>query len=100
MGGGAGRGARALQGTALRVCPLLSKHAALAAPCDSRCRCCPPPCAQLKAGEVHASAAVATQLIKQHQPAELQVLGYTLLQHLVRMPNTCLVFGMAVSMPT
>lgn len=38
---------------------------------------------QLKAGEVHASAAVATQLIKQHQPAELQVLGYTLLQHLV-----------------
>ncbi|KAL4423234.1 hypothetical protein ABPG77_000026 [Micractinium sp. CCAP 211/92] len=38
---------------------------------------------QLKAGEVHASAAVATELIKLHQPAELQVLGYTLLQHLV-----------------
>ncbi|PRW59064.1 HASTY 1-like isoform X1 isoform B [Chlorella sorokiniana] len=38
---------------------------------------------QLKAGEVHASAAVATELLKLHQPAELQVLGYTLLQHLV-----------------
>lgn len=40
-------------------------------------------CAQLKAGEVHASAAVATELLKPAQPAELQVLGYTLLQHLV-----------------
>lgn len=39
---------------------------------------------QLKAGEVHASAAVATELLKLHQPTELQVLGYTLLQHLVR----------------
>ncbi|EFN51722.1 hypothetical protein CHLNCDRAFT_139890 [Chlorella variabilis] len=38
---------------------------------------------QLKAGEVHASAAVATELLKAHQPPELQVLGYTLLQHLV-----------------
>jgi hypothetical protein len=37
---------------------------------------------QLKAGEVHASAAVATELLKQAGP-ELQVLGYTLLQHLV-----------------
>lgn len=43
-----------------------------------------PPPPQLKAGEVHASAAVATELLKLHQPAELQVLGYTLLQHLVR----------------
>lgn len=33
---------------------------------------------------MHASAAVATELVKPHQPAELQVLGYTLLQHLVR----------------
>lgn len=39
---------------------------------------------QLKAGEVHASAAVATELLQTHQSAELQVLGYTLLQHLVR----------------
>lgn len=38
---------------------------------------------QLKAGEVHSSAAVATELLKPSQPAELQVLGYTLLQHLV-----------------
>ena len=37
---------------------------------------------QLKAGEVHASAAVATELLKLAGP-ELQVLGYTLLQHLV-----------------
>ena len=33
---------------------------------------------------MHASAAVATELLKLHQPPELQVLGYTLLQHLVR----------------
>lgn len=32
---------------------------------------------------MHASAAVATELLKPAQPAELQVLGYTLLQHLV-----------------
>jgi hypothetical protein len=38
---------------------------------------------QLKAGEVHASASVATELLKAQQPVELQVLGYTLLQHLV-----------------
>jgi hypothetical protein len=38
---------------------------------------------QLKTGEVHASASVATELLKLAQPPELQVLGYTLLQHLV-----------------
>ncbi|PSC73686.1 HASTY 1 [Micractinium conductrix] len=38
---------------------------------------------QLKAGDVHASTAVATEMINQQQPAELQVLGYTLLQHMV-----------------
>lgn len=42
------------------------------------------PSLQLKAGEVHASAAVATELLKPAQPTELQILGYTLLQHLVR----------------
>lgn len=44
----------------------------------SRCSC-----AQLKAGELHASASVGVELIKTHQPLEAQVLGYTLLQHLV-----------------
>ena len=32
---------------------------------------------------MHASTAVATEMINQQQPAELQVLGYTLLQHMV-----------------
>lgn len=55
---------------------------------DAHRQCPRLPCAQLKAGEVRASAGVATELIKPHQPAELQVLGYTLLQHLVRSFHT------------
>ncbi len=39
--------------------------------------------AQLKAGELHSSTSIGAELIKAHQPVEVQVMGYTLLQHLV-----------------
>ncbi|GAB4816646.1 hypothetical protein N2152v2_003692 [Parachlorella kessleri] len=38
---------------------------------------------QLKAGELHSSTSIGAELIKAHQPVEVQVMGYTLLQHLV-----------------
>ncbi|KDD75921.1 hypothetical protein H632_c436p0, partial [Helicosporidium sp. ATCC 50920] len=38
---------------------------------------------QLQAGEIHASASVAAELTSESLPAEVQVVGFTLLQHLV-----------------